>query len=127
MSSRDELMQLPRLLEEFRSRCSISDTQFFNLVVAVTEAVNNAIVHGNQLNPERTVRYSIRCQHDGIHCVVEDEGKGFAPDDIADPVSPENLLQEGGRGIFLIRSLMQSFHAERTDRGMRVEFVCGRE
>lgn len=126
-STRDELVQLPRLLEGFRSLCAISESQFFNLVVAVTEAVNNAIVHGNHLDPERTVRYRLECRDEGVHCVVEDEGDGFVVDDIADPVSPENLLQEGGRGIFLIRALMQQFHAEKTEHGMRIEFLCGRE
>lgn len=126
-STRDELVQLPRLLEAFREQCAIDDTQFFNLVVAVTEAVNNAIVHGNRMDPDRTVRYSLECRPDGVHCVVEDEGEGFSPDDIADPVSPENIMMEGGRGIFLIRALMQHFHAEKTAHGMRIEFVCARE
>lgn len=126
-SNRDELALIPRLLESFRADCPMSDSQFFNLVVAITEAVNNAIVHGNRLDTGRMVRYAVECREDGVHCIVEDEGEGFEVEDIADPVSPENLLQEGGRGIFLIKALMQHFHAERTARGMRIEFVCGRE
>jgi serine/threonine-protein kinase RsbW len=58
---------------------------------------------------------------------VEDEGEGFDPGDLDDPVSPENLLREGGRGMFLIRALMKDLHVENTGRGSRVEFLCGRE
>lgn len=117
---------LPQLLEELRTRCRMGDDQFFNLVIAMTEAVNNAIVHGNKLDPTRRVRYSVECRADGVHCVVEDEGEGFNPDEVADPLSPENLLREGGRGMFLIRSLMQEFNLVNTGHGMRVEFLCGR-
>ncbi|HVZ37839.1 MAG TPA: ATP-binding protein [Candidatus Kapabacteria bacterium] len=126
-SSREELTLLPRLLEGLREQCVMSDTQFFNLVVAVTEAVNNAIEHGNRLDPARRVHYSLECMADGVRCVVEDEGEGFVVDDLADPISPENIMMEGGRGIFLIRALMRSFHAERTEHGMRIEFECARE
>ena len=93
----------------------------------MTEAVNNAIVHGNRLDPEKRVRYSLECRDEGVYCVVEDEGEGFDPGNVDDPVSPENLLREGGRGMFLIRALMKSFHVENTGRGSRVEFLCGRE
>jgi serine/threonine-protein kinase RsbW len=126
-TSRDEIVALPRLLEEARTRCTISDDQFFNLVVAMTEAVNNAIVHGNRLDPDKRVRYSLECRDEGVHCVVEDEGEGFDPGNLDDPVSPENLLREGGRGMFLIRALMKNLHVENTGRGSRVEFLCGRE
>ena len=118
---------LPRLLEEFRARCPMGDDQFFNLVIALTEAVNNAIVHGNRRDPNRRVRYSVECRADGVHCTVEDEGEGFDPEGLADPLSPENLLREGGRGIFLIRALMQELRLVNTGHGMRVEFRCGRE
>ena len=125
-SNREELAVLPRLLEDLRSRCPMGDDQFFNLVVAMTEAVNNAIVHGNKLDPQRRVRYSLECRDEGVHCVVEDEGEGFDPDEVADPLSPENLLSEGGRGMFLIRALMRELRLKNTGHGMRVEFLCGR-
>jgi serine/threonine-protein kinase RsbW len=125
-SNREELAMLPRLLEEFRGRCPMGDDQFFNLVIAMTEAVNNAIVHGNRLDPGRRVRYSLECRDEGVHCVIEDEGEGFDPDEVADPLSPENIMSEGGRGMFLIRALMRELHLENTGHGMRVEFLCGR-
>lgn len=126
-SSRDELGALPGLLEQVRQVCPIGDTQFFNLMVALSEALNNAIIHGNRSDPALRVRYSVECLDDVIRCVVEDEGEGFDPDAVADPLSPENLTREGGRGMFLIQALMRDVRIENTGHGMRVEFLCGRE
>lgn len=126
-SSRDELAKLPELLEEVRRTCTISDTQFFNLVVAMSEAIGNAIVHGNKSDPTRLVRYSVECLRDAVRCVVEDEGDGFDPEEVDNPLNPENLTREGGRGMFLIRALMMDLRVENTGHGMRIEFLCGRE
>lgn len=126
-TSRDELRLLPALLERARERCPLSDDHFYNLVIALTEAVNNAIVHGNRNDAAKRVHYRVSCRPDGIHCVVEDEGEGFELDDVADPVAPENLLRDGGRGLFIIRALMRDVRTRRLAGGMRVEFVCPRE
>ena len=126
-SDREELTVLPGLLEEIRPRCAMSDDQFYNLVIALTEAVNNAIVHGNRSNPALMVHYRVEAVDDGILCTIEDEGAGFDPDAVADPISPENLLRDGGRGIFIIRTLMREMELVNTGHGMRMRFVCGRE
>jgi serine/threonine-protein kinase RsbW len=125
-TSRDELRQLPALLEQARLRCPLGDDQFYNLVIALTEAVNNAIVHGNRGDATKRIRYRVMCEPEGIRCIVEDEGEGFELDEIADPVAPENLLRDGGRGLFIIRALMRDVKTERLERGMRIEFVCAR-
>ncbi|MEO5929086.1 MAG: ATP-binding protein [Candidatus Kapaibacterium sp.] len=126
-TTREEISALPRLLEGIRAAYTLSDGQFFNLVVAMTEAVNNAIVHGNRLDPAKSVHYRLEARAEGIYCVVEDEGDGFDPDDIADPVSPENLMREGGRGMFLIRALMGDLQVTDTGHGTRVAFLCAKE
>lgn len=126
-SDRDELRAIPKLLEEVRDRCPLDDTQFFNLVIALTEAVNNAIVHGNRNDPSLMVRYSVACRDDGVHCVVDDEGEGFELDEVADPTDPINLLSDGGRGIFLIRSLMRDFRIISLEGGTRISFICPRD
>ena len=126
-SDRAELAELSRLLEEIRPICRLNDDAYYNLVIALTEAVNNAIVHGNRSNPALTVRYRVEAVDDGILCTVEDEGAGFDPDAVADPISPENLLRDGGRGIFIIRTLMRDLEMVNTGHGMRVRFLCARE
>lgn len=123
-STRDELKELPNILEQIRSRCPIDEDHFYNLVIAMTEAVNNAIVHGNRLDPTKHVRYRLEYTDEGILCTVEDEGPGFDVGDVADPLNPENILHEGGRGVFLIRMLMKDLVAERIEGGMRITFRC---
>jgi serine/threonine-protein kinase RsbW len=126
-STREELSLLPRLLEELRSLCPIADDAFQNMMIALTEAVNNAIVHGNRSDPGKTIRYRIECSDEGMHCVVEDQGTGFDPDDVANPIDPANLLREGGRGIFIIRALMRNVRLINTGNGMRIEFTAPKE
>ncbi|MBC8146013.1 MAG: ATP-binding protein [bacterium] len=125
-TSRDELRLLPELLDAARQSCPISDDQYYNLVIALTEAVNNAIVHGNRNDAGKRVRYRVACSVDGVHCQIDDEGEGFEVGDVRDPVAPENLLRDGGRGLFIIRALMRDVHTERLESGMRIEFVCPR-
>lgn len=125
-TNRDELRMLPDLMEAARAQCAITDDQFYSLVIALTEAINNAIVHGNRGDASKRLRYRVACAPDGIHCSVEDEGAGFELSEVPDPVAPENLLRDGGRGLFIIRSLMRDVRVERTTGGMRVEFVCAR-
>ena len=126
-TSRDELRLLPDILEDVRRQCPVSDDQFYNLVIALTEAVNNAIVHGNRGDATKHVRYRVSCTPEGIQCRVEDEGEGFEMEEVRDPVAPENLLRDGGRGLFIIRALMRDVRTERLANGMAIEFVCARE
>lgn len=125
-SDRSYLGTLPRRLEELRAECPMSDEGLHNLVVALTEAVANAINHGNKGDASKNVRLLVECRDEGVRCVVEDEGEGFDPDQIADPIAPENLLRDGGRGMFIIRALTKDLKVERGALGTRVEFLCGR-
>jgi serine/threonine-protein kinase RsbW len=73
----------------------------------------NAIVHGNQEDPHKRVYVRCRCTADGeVSITVEDEGNGFEPDAIPDPTSPDNRLRTHGRGIYLIRTLMDEVRYE---------------
>ena len=89
--------------------------------VAVRECVVNAIKHGNQNDESKrvVVEFSPVPAHEPDELVirVEDEGEGFDPDDIADPLAPENILKSSGRGIFLIRSFMDEMVLQRAPEG----------
>ena len=124
-TDKGELSLLLRELERLRPQLPFGNEQFHNLVIAMTEAVNNAIVHGNRLDSAKEVFYQISTTGNGVRCVIEDEGEGFTLEELADPISPENLLLESGRGMFIINALMQDLKATKTETGMRVEFHCG--
>jgi serine/threonine-protein kinase RsbW len=96
---------------------SLDETRWYAILVAVTEAVNNAIIHGNKLNPDKQVTLSVAQNGDEIVISVLDEGMGFNPNSIRDPREPENLLRDGGRGVFLIQSLAKSFEYLKTPSG----------
>ncbi len=99
---------------------SIEESRWYTMLVAVTEAVNNAIIHGNKSNPNKQVTLSVAKNNDDIVISVLDEGTGFNPTAVRDPREPENLLRDGGRGVFLIQSLSKSVEYVNTPSGALV-------
>jgi serine/threonine-protein kinase RsbW len=94
-----------RMLAFIRDSCH-SAAQDYNLLVAIQEALANAVVHGCGNNPSHTVHCRVECNDSDIAITVRDPGPGFDVDALTDPTSEENLAEEHGRGIFLLRSLM---------------------
>lgn len=85
----------------------------FEIELALREALVNAIVHGNQEDPQKRVHVQCRITTDGeVSVTVEDEGEGFEHDAVADPTAPENRLRTQGRGINLMRALMDEVEFE---------------
>ena len=74
--------------------------------LAVIEAGTNAIRHGNENNPEKKAFFRFCLEEDKLTISVKDSGSGFDPEEVGDPLSPENFMQPCGRGIFLMRALM---------------------
>jgi serine/threonine-protein kinase RsbW len=96
--------------------------------VAVREAVVNAVKHGNKNDPAKKVvvefTTSPSADPSEIAIRIEDEGEGFDPDTLADPLAPENLLKSSGRGIFLVRNFMQDVALRRVPGGgMEIRMV----
>lgn len=95
-----EVMQALR-----RSRCRCGDLDEVRL--ALREALNNAVKHGSLLNPEKQIHLACRCTaHDGLWVMIRDQGRGFDPGKVPDPTRPENLERFSGRGLYMIRELM---------------------
>lgn len=106
LSSRPEsLSDVERMIEEVRDNYQVSEDTFGNMLVALTEAVTNAMYHGNKSDPKKKVRISYGCVHNTLTFTIADEGKGFDFYNLPDPTSPENLEKECGRGIFLMKHL----------------------
>ena len=80
--------------------------------IALREALGNAIVHGNHENPRKRVYIRCRCEHDGVSITVKDEGKGFDISKVSDPTAPQNITSVHGRGIYLMRTLMDEVRFE---------------
>ena len=102
------------------SENDISDT-YGNVIIAITEAVNNAINHGNNNDPSKKVTISYKKTDENLSFTVEDEGNGFDYENIPDPTDPENLHKLNGRGIFLMKNLVDEIHFH--EDGKKIELM----
>jgi serine/threonine-protein kinase RsbW len=97
----------------FIARFRNTDGSELDIEMALREALANAIVHGNQQDPRKCVYVACRCGTDGeVSITVQDEGQGFDADSVADPTTPENRLLTQGRGIYLMKTLMDEVRFE---------------
>lgn len=101
----DSIAKVEILIDEVCSELQLPEENFGNILIAVTEAVNNAIIHGNKSKKELEVGLSVADSMDRFCFSVKDEGEGFDYNNLPDPTAPENIEKENGRGIFLMRSL----------------------
>ncbi|MEW5797887.1 MAG: ATP-binding protein [Bacteroidota bacterium] len=100
------------LVEEFfhdaNASLKLPDEKLHLLLVAVTEAVNNGIIHGNKNDETKDVTLTCGMRGKTLTVKIKDEGEGFDPAEIVSPLHDDNLLRTGGRGVFLMKSFMQS-------------------
>ncbi len=95
---------------------NVDEDIVFDIHVAFEEALRNAMVHGNESDPGKKVTIETEVDGDSVIIAVEDEGPGFKPEDLPDPTQDENLLKEGGRGVYLMRHLMDELRYENDGR-----------
>jgi serine/threonine-protein kinase RsbW len=102
-------------------RAGFDEDDLMKIGMAVRESMVNAVVHGNRYNAHKKVRLAVQHSAGGLTVRIADEGEGFDPESLPDPLAPENLMRTSGRGIFLIRSFMDEFEIRRgTSGGMEV-------
>lgn len=107
IGSRYENVELVQaVLDEALKTLPIDEDGGYWMGIALREAVTNAIKHGNALDPEKKVHVCLAVGAGALEITVEDEGKGFDPAAVADPLAPDNLLKTEGRGIFYMRKFM---------------------
>jgi serine/threonine-protein kinase RsbW len=115
-----------RMIESFidnaKERYHLDDDIYGNIMIAVTEAVNNAIKHGNQGDSTKNVSLTLSFEEGLIKFKVEDEGTGFDHQNLPDPTSPENLEKPGGRGIFLMKHLSDEVEFDDNGRVVQLSF-----
>jgi len=94
----------------------IDEDIIFDVHVAFEEALRNAMIHGNKSDPVKKVTVETEIADGELMICVEDEGDGFDPDSLPDPTLDENLLKESGRGVYLVRHLMDDVVYENEGR-----------
>ncbi len=120
----DSLAKVEQIIEELKELHRIPEDIYGNILVTITEAVNNAIRHGNKLDPNKVVDFSFESTEKEFTFKIQDRGTGFDPDSIPDPTLPENIDKPDGRGIFIMKNLSDEVKFE--DEGRRVEIIFNR-
>jgi len=115
-----------RIIESFidnaKEKYHLDDDIYGNIMIAVTEAVNNAIKHGNKDNSSKNVSISLSLEDGMIKFKIQDEGSGFDFHKLPDPTSPENISKPGGRGIFLMKHLSDEVNFKENGKVVELSF-----
>ena len=117
-----EMLDFVQVVADHLGRsCGFDEDSLHWVGVAIRESVINAIKHGNGHDARKHVFVDFEtATHEdpaGLTIRVRDQGPGFDPETLADPLDPENLLKSGGRGVFLIRNFMDEVHLQRAPQG----------
>lgn len=114
IKSKIENMSLvENFIDEVAVELSIVSDLYGNLLISTIEAVTNAIIHGNDNDPDKVVKISIEKFDKSLNVTVADEGPGFNVDIVPDPTKPDYIEQPNGRGIFLMRNLTDDLKFEK--------------
>jgi len=109
--------------DQLATEAGLDEDQRFHIGMAVREATINAVLHGNEYDPARKIDVALENTGKDLVFVIADEGHGFKPEDVPDPLAAENLLRGTGRGIFLIRSLMDEVHFRQLHPGTELTLI----
>ncbi len=116
-STLDSVDQAEELTASAAQRAGFEEEDLMKIGMAIREAMVNAVVHGNQYNTNKQVRFSLSVTRDRFTITIADQGNGFDFEHLPDPLAPENLLRTSGRGIFLMRSFMDAVDLRHLESG----------
>lgn len=121
-SNSDSIAEVEKLIDEVCEINKVNQDYYGNILIAITEAVNNAIVHGNKKDPLK--KFSVACasEQDKLTFTVKDQGQGFDFDNLPDPTDPANIEKPNGRGVFLMRNLADEVNFEDNGRIVELNF-----
>lgn len=111
------IREVDEFVESRLKERNLSDALIADIAICATEIVNNGINHGNKQDLNKTVTLELRMDDERVVIVVTDQGDSFDPQRVEDPVDPRNLLREVGRGIFIVRHLMDEVDISRVAGG----------
>lgn len=119
----EKLSEVEELTEKAAEQHDILEDDKDNLAIAITELTNNAIIHGNKFDHKKKVTISFYFDDTEVCVYIKDQGPGFDPLAIGNPLDPENLLKESGRGIFILKSIMDDVQFQVSEFGTEVKII----
>ena len=108
---------------EITAKSGFPPDECARIALAVREATVNAVKHGNRFDPAKSVTIAFETTPNALTVTVRDQGTGLDPSTIPDPLAPENLLKESGRGVFLIRTFMDEIHFRTISPGTEIVMI----
>lgn len=121
-SKAENLNQVEVLINQVCEKYEVNEDYYGNILIALTEAVNNAIHHGNKSNPNKEVKLSFEAEGSILNFHIEDEGPGFDYENLPDPTDPKNIEKPHGRGVFLMRNLADEIDFENDGAIVKMRF-----
>ncbi len=115
-SRMESITQVEGLINALCEEFGVEETHYGEILIAMTEAVNNAVVHGNKLDTNKMVDIEVRTEGQTMEFRIADQGPGFDYENIPDPTAPENIEKPNGRGVFLMRQLADTCEFEKLGR-----------
>ena len=118
-SNPDNVKEIQPYVDRIVQKYQIGSDLYGNILISLTEAITNAIVHGNQADQSKKVFVNSQFDQNQIRVQIQDEGQGFDYEDVPDPTDPMNILTLNGRGVFLMHQLSDG--VEFSNNGSTVE------
>lgn len=125
-SAFEEVERLEGFLNKLQEELGFDDEFYARLMLAVSEAATNAIVHGNKLDESKDAVVEAYLDDSKLTFVTTDEGDGFNPDELPDPIAEENLFNTSGRGVFLMKEYADDVIFEDEGRKLTLSFNLNR-
>ena len=122
-STLESVNKAEEMADQIASQAGMDEDTRGVISMAVREAMINAILHGNAYDPAKRVNLTFEQNGEELIVIVADLGEGFVPDEVPDPLAPENLLKQSGRGIFLMRAFMDEVRFRKLNPGTEITLI----
>jgi serine/threonine-protein kinase RsbW len=122
-STLDSVNKAEEMADKVAAQAGIDEDTRSGVSMAVREAMINAVLHGNNYDPAKRVNLTLEQNGKELIVTITDEGRGFVPEEVPDPLAPENLLKESGRGIFLMRAFMDEVRFRKLNPGTEIILI----
>jgi serine/threonine-protein kinase RsbW len=111
------LHEVEALTSKISEESGFSESDVDDLSIAITELFNNAVHHGNQKERSKKITIHYFLKNKTLTIQIRDEGPGFELQEVRNPLAPENIMADNGRGLYLVKMLMDEFTVEKTKTG----------
>jgi serine/threonine-protein kinase RsbW len=122
-STLESVNKAEEMADKAASQAGFDEDARGGISMAVREAMINAVMHGNGYSPDKRVSLSFEQSGGNLVITIRDEGPGLDPEEIPDPLSPENLMKQSGRGIFLMRAFMDEVKFRKLEPGTEITLI----